>query len=397
MSSFSNYMDKITAEKELKEKTAEYVKAALQNGRQESSDIKTKHTKEIFAVKKFALVAASFLICAGIATGAYAYYNTPVKYISIDINPSVELGVNAFDTVVSTTSYNEDGTALLEEVNVNNMSVEEAVSTIVEEAAEQGYIAEDGSTVISVTSESNNENTAEELETESEEAVEAALKAKNIMAVVYANSSSLELRTAAKELGISPGKYKMINILTTLDPTISAEDFKSAKVTEIFLKADELMKANPDAAAEKLDLKDVKTAAEKVEKAKANAEKNENGEANQGEETQVKAQNENKGDKAPEKEAEKNGNSNSNSSNNGKGNEKKAEDASVPAGSPEVTADPTTSSEPAATAEPAAKAVPSADKKPADAGKSDNADKGNANSGNGASSSGNASKGNGKS
>ena len=379
-------MDKITAENELKEKTAEYVKAALQNGRQEFHNIKTNSRNGIFTMRKFAYIAASFLICAGMTTGAYAYYKTPVKYISIDINPSVELGVNAFDTVVTTTSYNEDGAAILAEVEVTNMNVEEAVSAIVEEASEQGFVAEDGSTVISVTSESNNENTAEKLQDAGEEGVQTALKAKNILAVVYANSASLELRTAAKELGISPGKYKMINILTTLDPTIKAEDYKSAKVTEIFLKADELMKANPTAAADMLDLKDVNSAAEKVKTAKGNAEKNTNGEANKGVETQVQVQNQYTGDKTPENETEKNGNGGVNSNGNGQG--KKGVDTS---------AVPSPTDEPTPTTAPVAATAPSSVTKPSVAGNSDNDNKGNGNSGNSSSGSGNSSKGNGKS
>ncbi len=392
-------MDKIQASTELKEKTAEYVSAALKSGRYEFEDIKPKHTKGIFAVKKFAFVAASFLICAAMATGAYAYYNTPIKYISIDINPSVELGVNAFDTVVTTTSYNEDGAAVLDGVNVDNMKVEDAVSTIVQEAADQGFVAGDGSTVISVTSESNNDNTAEDLQETAEEGVQTALKAKNIMAVVYANCSSLDLRNQAKELGISPGKYKMINILTTLDSTISAADYKSAKMTEIFLKADELMKANPDVAAEKLDLKGVKNAAEKAKAAKGEAEENTNGDATQVEAAQVQTQNQSKVDKAPEKEAERNNNGNG----NGQGS-KKGDDTEAPAPSsttePTATTEPVTTTQPTATAEPAPTAKASASEKSSSGtGNSDNEQKGNGNgnSANSSSSSGSSSKGNGKS
>lgn len=49
---------------------------------------------------KIALAACAVLIALGIGGGAYVY-QTPVAYVGIDINPSIELGVNYFDRVVS--------------------------------------------------------------------------------------------------------------------------------------------------------------------------------------------------------------------------------------------------------------------------------------------------------
>ena len=58
--------------------------------------------------KKIALALAMGVILSS-AGGAYAYAKAPVAYVSMDINPSVELGVNVFDNVVSVEAYNEDG------------------------------------------------------------------------------------------------------------------------------------------------------------------------------------------------------------------------------------------------------------------------------------------------
>ena len=40
--------------------------------------------------------------------GSYMVYSKPIDYISIDINPSVELGVNAFNKVVSAKSGEQE-------------------------------------------------------------------------------------------------------------------------------------------------------------------------------------------------------------------------------------------------------------------------------------------------
>ena len=45
-------------------------------------------------MKKLVFVACvAFLVC-GLSTGGYAYYKAPVAYLSLDINPSVELAVS---------------------------------------------------------------------------------------------------------------------------------------------------------------------------------------------------------------------------------------------------------------------------------------------------------------
>jgi hypothetical protein len=46
-----------------------------------------------------------------LAVGGYAFYNTPINYVSFDVNPSVELGLNFFDKVVSCEACNEEGIA----------------------------------------------------------------------------------------------------------------------------------------------------------------------------------------------------------------------------------------------------------------------------------------------
>lgn len=94
--------------------------------------------------RKIAIITSVvFLVVAGGSTGAYAYYKTPVSYLSLDINPSVELGVNAFDKVVEGTGYNADGERILEGIDVEGSNVTEAVKTLITSATDNGYIEED--------------------------------------------------------------------------------------------------------------------------------------------------------------------------------------------------------------------------------------------------------------
>jgi hypothetical protein len=98
--------------------------------------------------------------------------------------------------------------------------------------------------VIALTAESENDETAAELQESSEEGAQEALDESETAAVVYTGCSDLELREEAKELGISPGKLKLIRLLQTLDPDITVDEYKEAKVRDIFARANELLEAS---------------------------------------------------------------------------------------------------------------------------------------------------------
>ena len=292
MEEFKNYLDQITATTELKEKTKTYVKTRLADQSNQKAAVKNRN----WAMKKIIVSTVALAACAVLAVGGYAYCSTAVNYVSFDINPSIELGINAFNKVVSVEAYNDDGSNLILETDVIGMPIKQAINLLVKEAVDQGYMADDGSTVISVTAESDNEDDAADIQEESEDGVSEALLTKNIQAIVYANCSSLELRTKAKELGISPGKYKLIAILCELDPSIDPEDCRNMKITDIIVKANEIISANDN--SELIDdsgLQLIVNAANQVMNARNNGNKEDK--INQGQQNRNQNANENKLDK----------------------------------------------------------------------------------------------------
>lgn len=199
--------------------------------------------------KRYIIATAAAILCS-FSIGGYAYCKTPVKYLSLDINPSVELGVNVFNKVVSASAYNEDGQTILEGQDVINSDVKDAVNILVKSAAEEGFIADDGSTVIAVTSETDDKEDAEDLETEAQEGANDAIEESSDTAEVIKENVALARRDEARQLGITPGKLNLIQKLQALDPTIKVEDYKDAKVTEIMKKFVELKNGNKKADEE---------------------------------------------------------------------------------------------------------------------------------------------------
>lgn len=232
ITNFKSALNKIKAEEELVKKTEKYLKETLIKNEKSKIDDYI-NWGGFYMKKKFIFAASLAVLFLGGSTGAYAYYQTPVSYLSLDINPSVELGINAFDKVVQVEAYNEDGEKILEEVDVICSDVTEAVGELVSSADNNGYIAEDGSTVVSVTTETDNEEVATELETVAEEGVNSALEETEKEVVVHKDNIALARRDEARKLEITPGKLNLIQKLQAVDPDATVEEYKDASVNEI--------------------------------------------------------------------------------------------------------------------------------------------------------------------
>jgi len=218
-------------EKSVKKKTGYYNKSNKINNM----------LRDIFMKKKIAL-ALSVGVILSLAGGGYAYAKTPVAYVSMDINPSVELGVNAFDNVVSVEAYNEDGEKILEGTDLVNADIEEAVSTVISNAISEGYIKEDGLSAIEITTSTDKYDVATELDKSLKEIAEETLNDNNVEAEIETQKVALVRRDEARKLGITPGKLNLIQKLQELDPTITVEDYKTSSVKDIQKKTKELRK-----------------------------------------------------------------------------------------------------------------------------------------------------------
>jgi hypothetical protein len=222
-------------EKEVMKKTGYYEKQP------KNKNIINNILGGIIMKKKIAL-ALSAAVVLSLAGGGYAYAKTPVAYVSVDINPSVELGVNAFDTVVSVEAYNEDGSNILEGTDLLNVKVDEAVSTVVNNAINDGYIKEDGSSAIEITTSTDKTEVAAELDETLKDVVDETLTNNNLEAEVETENVALARRDEARKLGITPGKLNLIQKLQALDPAITVEEYKNSSVKDIQKKTKELRK-----------------------------------------------------------------------------------------------------------------------------------------------------------
>jgi len=158
-----------------------------------------------------------------------------VAYVSVDINPSIELGLNKEGKVVKSVGLNSDGELLLQKLALNGLTVDEAVELITQAAVENNYItAEKENTVLITVSEPH--KVPEEVK-KLEQKVEAKLTANQLSATTKVLEVSGDIRKKAKKLGVSPGKY--IVLLEAVDKglELSVEDIKGDSVVQAIKKA----------------------------------------------------------------------------------------------------------------------------------------------------------------
>lgn len=169
-----------------------------------------------------ALACCLLVLLAG--WGGHHAYFTPSAIISIDVNPSLELGVNRFDRVVSVKGYNEDGAALADAVDVKYMDYTQALTHILDSDAFAPYASVDAAVSIAVFG-SDEQKSSEILS--QVQACTAGYRN------THCYADNIEVAAAAHEAGLSCGKYRAYLELHELDPAVTPEDVQGMTMREI--------------------------------------------------------------------------------------------------------------------------------------------------------------------
>lgn len=151
-------------------------------------------------------------------------YLEPVSVISIDINPSIELGINTFDRVVSVEAFNEDGRELADQLQLRFLNYQEAVNRIVSSDKVTTLLNQEEKLVIAVVGE--DETRSEKLCSSLEGFTESGDGS-------HCYSVRPEEVEPAHSCGMSYGKYLAYQEALQQDETLTAEDVQDMTMKEI--------------------------------------------------------------------------------------------------------------------------------------------------------------------
>ena len=130
---FKAVLDRVKAEDELVEKTERYLRAKLKGPALVESLYFIRRERRM---KKILVACIAAVLVIGVLAGGYTYLETPVAYISLDINPSIELGINALNKVVSSEGVNRRQSAL-EGQKIIRASLTDALDSLISIAAQK--------------------------------------------------------------------------------------------------------------------------------------------------------------------------------------------------------------------------------------------------------------------
>lgn len=216
--------DAVHAEESLKESTLAFLERRRKGGRARQG---------WWAGQRLAMAACALLLALGI--GGWWLYFTPTASISIEVNPWIELGVNRFDRVVSVEGRNDDGTALADTLDLRFMDCTQAVQTVLESERVSALLAADEVMAIGVIG--SDATQCSRLLGQVETTAAASPNA-------YCYCADSQEAAAARETGLSCGKYRAYLALRELDPTITPEEVRAMSMRELRQRMEELSAGN---------------------------------------------------------------------------------------------------------------------------------------------------------
>lgn len=207
--------DAVYADEELKSKTRAFI-AQKTHGYQ---------PRRAARYRKILSAAAACCLAVVALAGAWLYF-TPTAQIDIEINPSLELGINRFDRVVSVNPLNDDGKKLAQSLDIRFASYDAALRKILDEPSVEAMLSKDE--VMTVTVVKTNANAAQ-----SDAVLSQSRACAKGRGNVYCHAADPDEVSAARELGLPCGKYRAFLELQALDPTVTPEAIRNLTVRQI--------------------------------------------------------------------------------------------------------------------------------------------------------------------
>jgi len=204
---------------------------------------------KVILIKKITVIAATAAAFLFMSTATWAYAS-PFTYVSVDVNPSIEFCVNRFDRVIKVKAINNDGKNLLEKItldNLKNHTIIDAISSTVDQMSDSGYFDADAEGGIIIATSCKNEGKAVRLAQKLKSTVEKEIVENGDQVVVESLSITQDRLQEAKNLGVTPAKYELIDKLqeAAADSTnINIDEWLDKPVKEIMKATKDYRKSN---------------------------------------------------------------------------------------------------------------------------------------------------------
>jgi len=183
---------------------------------------------------------ASALLCLALLLTGTGLWFVPSASIAVDINPSIELKVNALDRVIALKGKNSDGIEVVKDINVAGMAYDDAMQRILLSQGLEPYL-EAGSQITITVAGGGNDAHAEQMLSR---VLCRAYNIANKENVLYCQVD-WETVKAAQKVNLCIPRYLAWQNLLKNDPTITPEDVREIPKEKIRVLAQTIIIEDP--------------------------------------------------------------------------------------------------------------------------------------------------------
>lgn len=176
---------------------------------------------------RYTLVAACLLLFLA-AAGLWGKWMNPAvaAYVSLDINPSVEIALDKQNIVRGLNPLNDDGKELVMGLQIKGKNLDMALQSLIGAAISKNYINTRGENVILSAVTPLSGSTDAGLDDLIRESLEAYLEKGNVKAEVVVGNIPPDTREEAQKAGMSAGRYMIFMNAVKNGKNVRPDDFK---------------------------------------------------------------------------------------------------------------------------------------------------------------------------
>lgn len=193
-------------------------------------------------IKPLLMAASLLFVLLGYNLFRVYENSQPYYYMTLDINPSMEMSVTKDLKIIHFRPLNEDAKNLSAGMKISGQSLYQEIGELVKKAAEKGYLKQnqDNYIVSSLVSNKGNSiftspdsNVNRISYDQVNYNIEKALEKRNIEVKLVVLKADKKTRQEAENKGLSTGKYLIYRKLVNMGSNLSIDDFKKNSITKL--------------------------------------------------------------------------------------------------------------------------------------------------------------------
>ncbi len=198
--------------------------------------MKEKKEKRTF-IKYATSMATVFMLIIGLVA-TYLYRNNRVidSVVMLDVNPSIEIQVNKNENVLAVKPLNKEAQIVVGDMDFEGSKLDVTVNALIGSMLRNGYISDKANSIL-VTVNSNNPSTGQTMQAKLMSEINSVLESGNVYGAVLGQTvtNDKDVQKLAEQYGITVGKAKLIEQITTQNTFYSFEDLVSLSINELNL------------------------------------------------------------------------------------------------------------------------------------------------------------------